>query len=618
MILNFKKLLIKDFMSFAQAKVDFSDSGFIQVIGENHNKMDMAKSNGSGKSAIWESLVWCLTGSTIRGNKQVVRDGSNDCEVEVEFEADGKNYKIRRACVGVSTKLNFEVDGVDKSGKGIRDTSKNISQHLPDLTAQMIGSVIILGQGLPAKFTANTPSKRKEILESLIKADFMVEDLKNRVSTRQSELKRELRERSDKLIAMTSKMELLKTSLESLSTSLAQLPKREVIQKNIDDTSDTIEVLRAELSALPKDKFDVVHELESDIVRLKGALADELKKNTDSFSEEILSLKAEESTLRYTIEQKKKEISEAESVVDVCPYCGQNIPDAHKIDTAQMEIDLEALQDAHAENKKSYDKVVGYCKDIEEKIKERYDIESASVKEQLETARKEAEDIQRKVDTLNKSIVEQQLKLGQYTSDLERFDTTTEQLKEKEHQLQSYIDNIESDSVYIKSEQDSLQAKLEVENKFSTILSRDFRGALLSNVVSFMNDRAKSYAGYIFENENVAIKIDGNNIDVTYCEKEYESLSGGERQKIDLIVQFSLRDMLVKYQNFASNILVLDEITDNLDYIGCQKILQLITYRLTDVSNVYIISHRQDLDIPFDHILKVVKSCDGISMVEST
>ena len=71
--------------------------------------------------------------------------------------------------------------------------------------------------------------------------------------------------------------------------------------------------------------------------------------------------------------------------------------------------------------------------------------------------------------------------------------------------------------------------------------------------------------------------------------------------------------MLCKYLNFSSNILILDEITDNLDVVGCQNMFNLISSKLRDVENVYIISHHQDLQFPVDYQLDIVKGEDGIS-----
>jgi DNA repair exonuclease SbcCD ATPase subunit len=122
------------------------------------------------------------------------------------------------------------------------------------------------------------------------------------------------------------------------------------------------------------------------------------------------------------------------------------------------------------------------------------------------------------------------------------------------------------------------------------------------------------YSKQIFETDKISFCLDGNNINISYMGKEYENLSGGEKQKIDLIIQFSIRDMLCNHIGFTSNILILDEVFDGLDMIGCHRVIDLIT-NLSDIKNVFIVTHRKDLSIPCDKELLVVKSSDGISEI---
>ena len=110
------------------------------------------------------------------------------------------------------------------------------------------------------------------------------------------------------------------------------------------------------------------------------------------------------------------------------------------------------------------------------------------------------------------------------------------------------------------------------------------------------------------------MKLDGNNIFIGYCNKAYEVLSGGEKQKVDLIVQFAIRDMMSQFLNFTSNIIVLDEIFDNLDYIGCQRVLDLISNKLNDLDSIFIITHHEnELDIPVDKTITIIKDINGVS-----
>ena len=86
----------------------------------------------------------------------------DDKSVTVLRSKDHKKYR---------TDLKFYVNDVDKSGKGIKESERLFKETFPDLDSSLIGSVIILGQGLPSKFSDNTPSGRKELLENSSKSD---------------------------------------------------------------------------------------------------------------------------------------------------------------------------------------------------------------------------------------------------------------------------------------------------------------------------------------------------------------------------------------------------------------------------------------------------------------
>ena len=93
-------------------------------------------------------------------------------------------------------------------------------------------------------------------------------------------------------------------------------------------------------------------------------------------------------------------------------------------------------------------------------------------------------------------------------------------------------------------------------------------------------------------------------------------LSGGEKQRVDLILQFTIRNLLTAYLNFNSNILVLDEITDFLDKQSCKAIMTLIERELNTIESVFVVSHHAtELDLPVDSEIKVVKNEDGISEI---
>ena len=176
MTLIFKKIRLKNFFSFEDETFYFDDFGFTLIRGQNKNGKDGALSNGSGKSTIFNGICFALTGETAQGissNVENIFGDPNNCFVELTFSVDEDEYVITRYKTP-RPDLKIIINGEDKSGKGIRDSSKLLSGYLPDITEEMIGGIIILGQGLPQRFSNNNPAGRKEILEKLTKSDFMI------------------------------------------------------------------------------------------------------------------------------------------------------------------------------------------------------------------------------------------------------------------------------------------------------------------------------------------------------------------------------------------------------------------------------------------------------------
>ena len=98
MHIEFKRIILHNFMSFGDADLEFNNDGFIRVSGINENPLDNAGSNGSGKSSLWEAIIWAITGETIRGTKQIVNIyGEDGCFVDIEFYIDNKRYQLIRS-----------------------------------------------------------------------------------------------------------------------------------------------------------------------------------------------------------------------------------------------------------------------------------------------------------------------------------------------------------------------------------------------------------------------------------------------------------------------------------------------------------------------------------------
>ena len=197
----------------------------------------------------------------------------------------------------------------------------------------------------------------------------------------------------------------------------------------------------------------------------------------------------------------------------------------------------------------------------------------------------------------------------------ENHNKTITDLENKKKQLELDVESHSNKLTDYNKQKDDLQQHLDVIKKMDTLVKRDFRGYLLQNVIDYIDMKCKEYSQIVFETDKLDFKLDGNNIAITYDDKPMENLSGGEQQRVDIILQLSIRDMMSKYLNFSSNILVLDEIFDNLDAKATGKILDLIS-TIDDVNSLFIISHHADeLDIAYDNELTVYKNEYGISEV---
>lgn len=603
-------------MSFKNAELSLSNQGFALVSGINNNPDDLAKSNGSGKSSIWESIIWCLTGETIRGTKQVSNKFTNDgALVELEFSIDSIEYKLLRTKDNkdYGSNLKVYVNGQDKSGKGIRDSEKILQELLPDLSASLLGSVIILGQGLPQRFTNNTPAGRKEVLEKLSKSDFMIEDIKSKLADRKSFLNTELRKYEDAVLSLESKKSVLQSQVDKDEQFLKEQPFIDFDNEYVGYDVD-ISALKSEIKVFEhhlKESEESGKEISERYNKFDLDFKDFQLANATAYSEKIDPIVKQRLENQFKITQLNKDITKAKSVKDICPTCGQKIHDVHKIDTTDMEKEVSELTTLNEELNNQVQALKKESCDKEDEFKVSQEIEKQQVKDMLDKARQEYKKILADKDSSIKELHKQELEL----ENLKNIESRLKMICSSIDSTKSQIEQISQDILYNIIERDNIKNRLELVNKMITIATRDFRGVLLSEIINFINIKAKEYSQEIFETDKIDFKLNGNNIDISYCDKQYENLSGGEKQKIDLIVQFSIRDMLSKFLNFSSNILVLDEIFDNLDSIGCQKVIDLISTKLIDVSSIFIVTHHSDIQIPSDNEIVIVKDEKGISSV---
>lgn len=611
----FKTMKLHNFMSYSDAEVALNRNGYVLVNGINNNPDDNAKSNGTGKSSLFSAISWALTGLTVSGSKEVANiHTEGTTSVDLIFSVDNHVYTITRT--KNPSNLKIFIDGEDKSGKGIRDTEKLLSEYLPDITHSLLNSVIILGQGLPQKFTNNSPSGRKDVLEKLSNSDFMISDLKARVDKRRTQLQNDIRNCENNITDLTARKELTTKRIESLNEELSEM------------TDDTINEYKAQIEIFEKSIQEFVKSIDEDtnlINDLTIELNDIQAKITNSFDEynkgkETITLKDASEVidkiqiLSADILSLKNEINRLDSITDVCPTCGQKLPNVEKIDTTDKKAKLENLNAEMIALMKHKQEIESYNSEKLKAYDDKFQEEQKRYKELLNTISTNLSNAQESKSKAEQSKSSFEANINTINFKINSFEETKDKLKAEIETEKSNNEKFIKEILYYNTNKDNLTSHLDVNTKMSTILKRDFRGYLLTNVIDFISVQAKEYSMDLFGTDKLDFYLDGNNIAITYDKKDYEVLSGGEKQKVDVIIQLAIRDMLCKFLNFSSNILVLDEITDSLDITGSQKMFNLISTKLNDVEAVYIVSHHMDeLHIPYDDVITVIKGSDKIS-----
>lgn len=617
-MIQFKKITVHNFGSYAHAELDLQNKGFCLVSGQNNCIKDGAASNGSGKTQIFSAICYALTGETVGGIKSGLKNinvEETDCWVELEFNYNKDQYIITRV-LAPKTDMKIIKNDVDISGKGIRESEKKLAEVLPEITKDLITSTIIMGQGNVNRFSSFSPSGRKELLEKLTKSDFMIEDLKSRICNRQTELSTKIREYEDSLIANNTQLNISNNKLSGLRKELSEraMPDFTTIlnQLRIDQFA-----LASQLDALKIESDSLEAQLQAmsnELVRLTEAKAAENAEELAMYNKKYSELSVEKNTVLLQRGALLTEINKLKAITDTCPTCGQKLPNIQKPDTSQQELEVQQLDEKLKVITENFNKTNSihqqYLIDIDNRHKQKLDaanINTANVRALLKTKRDQENQLKYQLDNVQSQINTQlydQQHWEQYTKKLENDISIYEQ------EVAS-IANIINITTSAKNE---LLEHLAVVKKMDTLVKRDFRGYLLTNIIAYLDKKAKEYCNIVFGTMELSLNLNGNALDITYCDKVFDLLSGGEKQRVDLILQLAIRDMLITYLDLNANILVLDEITDFLDKKSCKAVMSLLESALQTVESVFIISHHEsELEISADSSIKIVKNAHGIS-----
>lgn len=621
MKLNFQKIIIENFLSIGYAEIDLHDRGFTLINGVNNNPKDLALSNGSGKSSIMEAICWVLTGETIRGIKDVVNMfNEGGTAVDIHFTVDNDQYRLIRykEHSKYKTDLKIFINGEDKSGKGIRASQQLLESYLPDLNISLLGSVVILGQGLPQRFTNNAPSGRKEVLEKLSKSDFMIEDLKKRIQGRKSTLDKQLREFEDKILINETQKKTLINQIEINKAKLESMEDPSIYSDIVEKAKLRVDELTCKINEL-KDKEEEANNVLLELTNKRASIVSDVKDRQSialrEIDDAISEYRTQDSIIRNEVDHLLDAIRKAKSIKDTCPTCGRRFENVFIPNTKDDELKVEELRLKSIGIKKNIDELVDKHNQIVTAFENELSNTIVDIDKQLQEYKAHKSNYATYINNLQSDRYKEESSINKYEQLKSNYETTMRTIKETIASNEEEVKNVDANIVYNSVGKDETSSRLSIINRFNLMTTRDFRGYLLKNVIKYIDTKAKEYCEDVFGTNELDFILDGNSIDIKYCGKYMESLSGGEKQKIDLIIQFSIRDMLCQFLDFRSNLIALDEIFDALDSVSCDKVVNLVSKKLSDIDSVFIITHHKELGIPADNIITVTKQANGVSNV---
>lgn len=617
-MIQFKKITVHNFGSYGHAELELQNRGFCLVSGQNNYVKDNALSNGSGKSFLWSAICYALTGETINGiktNLKNINTEEQDCFVQLDFLYNKDLFSLVRYITPKSDLKIFKND-VDLSGKGIRESEKKLQELIPELNKDLIASTIIIGQGMPNKFSSFSPSGRKELLEKLTKSDFMIEDLKERIRNRSTELSTKIREFEDSLLANRTQLNGYLASLENIRQAITQR-QRPDFDVLIAEKQKQISILQQELTTAEQ----TISLLEQKIEQINQqliAISDEKAKvsgeELSAYTASYTKLVGEKTSVELDIASLEKEIAKLKAIVDTCPTCGQHLPNVHKPDTSAQESLLAERKVLKQQTLDNIARCENQHKEYVAQINAAFNDEISTLNTSLTNARNELATHKASTGQVKFAIAKENTDYNKLVYDKQNWDNHTANQQAEIARLEQEIARLTNLVAITSLSKDDLDQRINIVKKMDSLIRRDFRGYLLTNIINYIDNKAKDYCSIVFGTRELSLALNGNALDITYCGKAFDGLSGGEKQRVDLILQLAIRDLLTSYLGLNANILVLDEVTDFLDKKSCQAVMQLLEKELNTVESVFIISHHaEELELPVDSEVKVVKNELGIS-----
>ena len=568
----FEKIRWKNFLSTGNvfSEIDLEAGRTNLIVG----------SNGAGKSTILDALTFSLFGKPFRKiSKGSLINSINekDCLVEIEFRIGKLEYKVIR---GIKpNKFEIYCNGqIWNQESTVVEQQKNFEQNVLKMNYKSFTQIVVLGSSTFVPFMKLPGAQRRDIIEDIL--DIQV------FSTMNVLLKDKMRENNEELRDVDYQVSLLKDKIELQKSHMLTLQQK---------TQEEINRKQERVNEYKKTELQGAEDV-AILTQQIGKLNEEMQEYQKS-NEKLQKLNTYMIKLTHKLDACKKEHKFFETN-HVCPTCTQELSEefrnekleAGKSKVDEMKIGHTDLQNAIEEEKSRFAKFTELSTEVNN-----INTTISQTNFQLMTVRKQVETLQEEIRELEGSNPDKKAE----------FD-----------KLQTLVNNkkqLSAQHATLKSDRDVLTTagQLLKDNGIKTRIIKTYLPTMNKLINDFLQ-RMEFYVNFTLD-ENFEEQIKSRYRDVF----SYDSFSEGEKARIDIALLLTWRSIAKLKNSVDTNLLILDEIFDSsLDQQGGSD-LGWILRNFDDKTNVYVISHREQLEGKFDRTLTAVKE-KNFSVIQET
>ena len=558
----FEKIRWKNFLSTGNqfSEIDLQKNSTTLIVG----------SNGAGKSTVLDALTFVLFSKPYRKiNRSQLLNSTNerDCRVEVEFSINNTNWKV---CRGIKPNV-FEIHRGDKlldQSAAANDQQKWLEQNVLKMNYKSFTQIVILGSSTFVPFMQLSASHRREVIEDLL-------DIKI-FSSMNTLIKEKIRFIKDGIKVLQLKKESLIDKVKMQESFIEELENRG--KDNINNNKRKISDLDAEIEQYTEENTSIEDPLR-ELIKEQDAIT--------GYAEKLRKL----GNLKGKISQKVSTITKEHEFFSentVCPTCTQPIKDEFRINR------IKEVQNKAKELQSGY-------KELEEAIKEE------------EERERQYNSLTKEISKLTNAISQNNIKINGLRRQIRNLESEIQTLTKNLANRNSEHEKLETFKNNLKTTYEELASKKDTINyyDFSYSLLKDggVKTKIIKKYLPLINQQVNRYLQMMDFYINFTLDEEFNETVQSPIHEDfsYASFSEGEKQRIDLALLFTWREVARIKNSVNTNLMILDEIFDSsLDSTGTEEFLKIIRYVIKD-ANIFVISHKTGLEDRFESVLRFEK-----------